>query len=141
MSEGDQVLRAPNQAAAWCSPHGCHPAKCFNKHHPELETKSMEYSPNENFEKLYKAQLKKIEGLYESLAERNGQLSFVTDRALKAERNQLYGKCDWIYTEIDNTGVHIPCCTVKVNSNMKQIKCGNGPLDHEQILTGNCGEH
>lgn len=36
-NEADQVLRAPSQAAAWCSQHGMPPGDCFYKHHPEME--------------------------------------------------------------------------------------------------------
>lgn len=49
-------------------------------------------------------------------------------------RSLLLGKADWIYN--DDLGCHIPCCIQQVQF---FVRCGNGPLEGEQITTGDCG--
>lgn len=47
------------------------------------------------------------------------------------------GKADWIWD--DELGVHLPCC-VQIREKGTGYKCGNGPLEGDQILTGDCGD-
>jgi hypothetical protein len=57
--------------------------------------------------------------------------------------NDDMGKADWIYDE--ELGMHIPCCTRIVNHvgvfGDWKGKCGNGPLEGEALLAGDCGKH
>lgn len=48
------------------------------------------------------------------------------------------GRADWLWDE--DLMCHIPCCTRPRDSHPSS-KCGNGPLNTQQILTGDCGEH
>lgn len=43
------------------------------------------------------------------------------------------GRADWLYD--DELGCHIPSCSMYAGN----WRCGNGPLEGDQITTGNCG--
>jgi hypothetical protein len=44
------------------------------------------------------------------------------------------GRADWLYD--DELGCHIPSCSMYTGN----WRCGNGPLQGDQITTGNCGK-